>query len=450
MAGYHHRVHGYVDFYCPLPGFIVLLFRILVLLKFISTIGSYHEAYGDGAWVQLVFTGTRVRVNATVPTTGYSTRVGIYLDNKLVSTYTNDVPAKPLPIETDYKPFITIFDQDGLLPAQHTLKVVTIGNDTLLLMDCVEFEQSEALFTITTDNSASTSAPAIGSGSAGAFMTSPSVTGAPTGSTITITRTTTGLNVTLPTASSNSTSVILSNGDSQAIQTMTATSGAIINSNPNVLSASPNPSSGTIAGAVIGSLAALALLILLGIFFFRRYQSKQHGILQDEPIEDGTGGMPREEALTGAAEGAAMRQIPSGMPLMHDQSSSPANEAAVVFDPFRGPITEHIPVPLVRVGNLNDSDRESTSYQTLPSYHEDILEAQSQLQASNPGEGGAAARQLSQADINAISQRLTEVMRTQIQQNGGNPSAFNSRIIVSPRELIDHLVAERLNPREVA
>jgi hypothetical protein len=175
----------------------------------------------------------------------------------------------------------------------------------------------------------------------------------------------------------------------------------------------------------------------------------QHQMLQDESVEDGTGDMSREEALAGDA---AMRQTPLGMSLMHQTgyAANGANGAAVV-DPFQGPITGAMPVPLVRVGNTNDNeaegDGESVTYQTLPSYQERILEAQSQLQASHAGEGGA--RHLSQADINAISQRLTEMMRTYIRQNGGNPDALSSRVIVPPRELIDHLVEERLNPREV-
>jgi hypothetical protein len=191
------------------------------------------------------------------------------------------------------------------------------------------------------------------------------------------------------------------------------------------------------------------LLIILGIFLFRRYRWKQHEMemLKDESVEDGIGGMSREEALTvaGAAGDAAMRQTPLGMSPLHDQSRHAANDsdgvdgaaAVSVVDPFQGPIT-------------GAGDGESTSYQTLPSYHEQIIEAQSQYQASHAGEdGGYAARQLSQADINAISQRLTEMMRTYIRQNGGNPDALSSRIIVPPRELIDHLVGERLNPREV-
>jgi hypothetical protein len=176
---------------------------------------------------------------------------------------------------------------------------------------------------------------------------------------------------------------------------------------------------------VIGGLAGLALLILLGVFLFRRYRLNQHQMLQDESVEDGTGDMSREDALAGDA---AMRQTPLGISPMHDQSEHAANAsdgvdgaaAVLVVDPFQGPIT-------------GAGAGESITYQTLPSYHENILEAQSQYQASHAGEGGGeggggAVRQLSQADINAISQRLTEVMRTYIRQNGGNPDALSSRL----------------------
>jgi hypothetical protein len=171
-------------------------------------------------------------------------------------------------------------------------------------------------------------------------------------------------------------------------------------------------------------------------------------MLQDGSVEGGSGGMSQEGALSGTA---AMGQTPSGVSLVHNQNGYAANGAAV--NPFQIPITGAMSVPSDNPHNEveGDGDGESITYQTLPSYHENILEAQSQYQASHAGEGGGyAARQLSQADINAISQRLTEMMRTYIRQNGGNTDALSSRVIVPPRELIDHLVEERLNPREAS
>ena len=72
-----------------------------------------------------------------------------------------------------------------------------------------------------------------------------------------------------------------------------------------------------------------------------------------------------------------------------------------------------------------DAATDNLTYYTLPSYHENVMRQ-------------AAARDLSQADIDAIFGRLQEVIRN---QNGANTNVFGS--VMPPQELIDHLVEER-------
>ena len=75
-----------------------------------------------------------------------------------------------------------------------------------------------------------------------------------------------------------------------------------------------------------------------------------------------------------------------------------------------------------------DAATDNLTYYTLPSYHENVMQR-------------AAARNLSQADIDAIFGRLQEVIRNQMEQNGANTRVFGS--VMPPQELIDHLVEER-------
>jgi hypothetical protein len=78
------------------------------------------------------------------------------------------------------------------------------------------------------------------------------------------------------------------------------------------------------------------------------------------------------------------------------------------------------------------TDVDRLTYYTLPSYHENVRR--------RPG-----ARDLSNADVDAISRRLQEVMQSQMEHNGGGRNSLVG--IVPPRELIDHLVEEQRQPR---
>jgi hypothetical protein len=73
---------------------------------------------------------------------------------------------------------------------------------------------------------------------------------------------------------------------------------------------------------------------------------------------------------------------------------------------------------------------------TLPSYNEQMFQHR------------AEARDLSEADIHAISRRLRDFMRVHGEQNGANTHPNGIGDTLSPRELIGRLMDERLRARE--
>lgn len=479
----------------------------------------------------MVFTGTRIRVNATVPKIGYTTRVGFYIDGTLISTYANEVPAQPTPTSIfDYDKKVTIFDQDGLPAAKHTLRAMSVGNDGLFLFDVLEFEAAVATAVPTSDTS--TAVTPTGTPRSGVNAT---VTSTVSLTNSTSTTATNGTTTGLPTLGST-----IDNSDSSNDSNSNNGSniGTNANTNGNNTSSSNNKSTTTIVAGVIGGLAGVVIFILIGFFLLKRHRQKKEEMLYDDAAKSlpwnenaGVGGSTdHANSGNGSNEshsemGQRPWQVPmsqnrnqykGGYPMNQDLSiyPGPPPAAAGSFPAFLqhshpnahaenttiAESTVHQEDTQIdtqtytqtdtqidtQIDTQTDIDIDARTYQTLPSYHERVRDS-----------AVAAGRNLSQADINAISQRLTEMMRThilqQVQAQGqqsqqsqqsqqgvgaggvgaevgvgvgvgaggaggqfGDPhalnalSALNQRVIVPPRELIDHLVEERLGSNERA
>ncbi|KIM32436.1 hypothetical protein M408DRAFT_218806 [Serendipita vermifera MAFF 305830] len=120
-----------------------------------------------------------------------------------------------------------------------------------------------------------------------------------------------------------------------------------------------------------------------------------------------------------------------------DHSQPQAHWVAESMESAGPPLTLHPSQPALNAISashraLDDTSTEQLTYYTLPSYHENVRER-------------TAARDLSEADVNAISRRLREVMQNQVGQSGGNADRMGT--MMPPREMIDHLVEEQLQPQ---
>ncbi|PVG03045.1 hypothetical protein CPB86DRAFT_779934, partial [Serendipita vermifera] len=119
---------------------------------------TWHEVYGDGAWVSLSFTGTRVVLVGTVAKSYYNTVVGMYIDDQLVSTYEHHPPSTPKAVSaTDFTYLTTMADIGNLSPGRHTFKAQSSGSSTLFVLDSISYEPSEDLTPSTSSTSRSSS-----------------------------------------------------------------------------------------------------------------------------------------------------------------------------------------------------------------------------------------------------------------------------------------------------
>jgi hypothetical protein len=142
--------------------------------------------------------------------------------------------------------------------------------------------------------------------------------------------------------------------------------------------------------------------------------SAGHDVMGDQAVENAESSSESHSVVHGQAHGHAPRNLPAGERLIAD-ATSPAE-----------------PTP---VGRLGEEMTELQTLYTLPSYNEQMLRR---------GEG----RDLSEADINAISRRLREMMRAhQGEQAGSGSNATDSRGGIVPQELVDNLVNERLREK---
>lgn len=179
---------------------------------------------------------------------------------------------------------------------------------------------------------------------------------------------------------------------------------------------------GAIVGGVVGGLAGLVLLVLLVLWWMRRQRKAEEESLAsalDAPADSSGGEDPfasanrSEDHSQARAHWAAESMTSAGLPLTINSHQVPST------------ISPSQP-------EMDDASTERLTYYTLPSYHENVRER-------------TAARDLSEADVEAISRRLREVMRNQVGQPAANADGVGT--MMPPRELIDHLVEEQLHPR---
>jgi hypothetical protein len=103
--------------------------------------------------------------------------------------------------------------------------------------------------------------------------------------------------------------------------------------------------------------------------------------------------------------------------------------------PSASPTERPIQTPAELAGD-NTSLLDQMTLYTLPSYNEQMFQHRTE------------ARDLSEADVHAISRRLREFMRAHGEQSGTNTNANGVGDTLPPRELIDRLMDERLRARE--
>ncbi|KIM19834.1 hypothetical protein M408DRAFT_174449 [Serendipita vermifera MAFF 305830] len=158
----------------------------------------------------------------------------------------------------------------------------------------------------------------------------------------------------------------------------------------------------------MGGLAGLALLVLV-IWWMRRQRQTEEDSLAtafDVSVDPSS----REDPFTPATRS-------------EDQVQTPAQWVDEAMRSAGPPLTVHSQSALSAIPpsqpELDDTSTEHLTYYTLPSYHENARQR-------------TAARDLSEADVAAISRRLREVMRNQVGQPGGNVNGLVSA--VDPRE----------------
>ncbi|CAG7854062.1 SubName: Full=Uncharacterized protein {ECO:0000313/EMBL:CCA69590.1} [Serendipita indica DSM 11827] len=248
---------------------------------------------------------------------------------------------------------------------------------------------------------------------------------------------------------------------------------ATVNSPVGTITSSSKPKISVILGGVIGAIA-LVVIFILAVLFLKKGRVKekemnQEPIQPEQPEPQFTQPFNIPNALVSDSSGANLLVDRPPVPykgqgrVMHEPTTSTytpggsgqgssyltsedigetpeyrqegpshitsgypesvSSSQVTLPAPVRAPTSWHVPVP---ASQSNDNDGVSTldrrTYYTLPSYHERVMEG-----------AGGRGRNLSEADINAISQRLREVMH----QSGGLD-------LEPPHELIDHLVEEQL------
>jgi hypothetical protein len=229
---------------------------------------------------------------------------------------------------------------------------------------------------------------------------------------------------------------------------------------------------GAIVGGVLGGIAFLALLALLVFYFLRRQRRAElekyatsstglhaipgfvepfnihstvtsstthlqpgNGVVNEngrpvtsgnEPSSAGHDGMGNR-AVENAESSSESHSMVHGQAHGHAPPNLPAGERFIT--------DATSPAEPTPVGRLGEEMTERQTFYTLPSYNEQMLRR---------GEG----RDLSEADINAISRRLREMMRAhQSEQAGSSSNGGDGRGAIVPQELVDNLVNERLRER---
>ena len=138
-----------VPYKCEYDVFVKRLDLTVILL-----LVTWHEVLGDGAWASMTFTGTRVNLTGTICRTGYQTTVDFYIDGQYMTRFENIPADRTLPMgispsahsaSSDIYLLYTMADFDNLSPAEHTLKAVSVGADSLFVVDFIAYEPSAAI-----------------------------------------------------------------------------------------------------------------------------------------------------------------------------------------------------------------------------------------------------------------------------------------------------------------
>ena len=222
------------------------------------------------------------------------------------------------------------------------------------------------------------------------------------------------------------------------------------------------PNIAAIIGGVLGGLGILILLVLL-VLWWKRHQRQTEDDIHSSPPDppsppliereawapyhSGKRSVPIQQHWEPGSSPSMVSQLSPTMPLYvqttyrdieslepssREQGSIQPPEATGPSDPVNGKLYPSMGRRNQTLANIphrsDDVATDRLTYYTLPSYHENVMRR-------------AAARNLSQADIDAIFGRLQEVMRNQIEQSGANTSDSGS--VIPPQELIDHLVEEQ-------
>ncbi|PVG03052.1 hypothetical protein CPB86DRAFT_779942 [Serendipita vermifera] len=218
-----------------------------------------------------------------------------------------------------------------------------------------------------------------------------------------------------------------------------------------------------IVGGVVGGIIGLILLVILLFFLQRRYtfderrdDSESSGIDPFLLRPSDADALPKTVLPTEISETATHDPSLSehGQEQGHEdlsinpRSSEDHNQQPIMKVNNNYPITRPADPPVPqrpqRQVPVNPADQllgdrsslvDHATVYTLPSYNEQMFQQR------------AEARDLSEADINAISRRLGQFMRAHGEQHGSNTNA-DGRGDAAPRELIDRLVDERLRARE--
>ena len=202
----------------------------LIYLTQILSLVTWHEVLGDGAWVSMTFTGTHVNLTGTICRSGYQTTVDFYIDGQYMTRFENIPANRTLPtgpslgthsVSSDIYLLYTMANFENLSPAEHTLKAVSVGADSLFVVDFIAYEPSATVPVSTSSASFNSSAPST------------------TGSTVSTTQAFSNVSTSLSTSSSS----LSSSSSSSSSQSAQSTSSIAVDTSQPLAAAMDVPAS---------------------------------------------------------------------------------------------------------------------------------------------------------------------------------------------------------------